>query len=77
MHGRSLGGAVALYALNEMKEHKVRGLILENTFTSISDVVDNIFPFLSLFKNMILRINWRSIDRIEKSNQLFFFKFLV
>jgi pimeloyl-ACP methyl ester carboxylesterase len=44
----------------------VAGLILENTFTSISDMVDRIFPFLANFKHLILRINWPTIERIPK-----------
>lgn len=39
-------------------------MILENTFCSISDIVDHIFPLLSYFKNIIQRIYWPSIDRI-------------
>ena len=38
-HGRSLGGAVAAYMVSEAHEI-FRGLILENTFTSISAMVD-------------------------------------
>ena len=37
--GRSLGGAVATQlAMN--KSNSIKGLIIENTFTSISDMVD-------------------------------------
>ena len=39
-------------------------MILENTFTSIKEMVDHIFPHLSRFKNLILRMFWPSIDRI-------------
>jgi hypothetical protein len=39
-------------------------MILENTFCSISDMVDHIFPLLSYFKHLIQRIYWPSIDRI-------------
>jgi pimeloyl-ACP methyl ester carboxylesterase len=37
--GRSLGGAVAAYAAS-LDPNLFDGLILENTFTSISDMVD-------------------------------------
>jgi len=40
------------------------GLILENTFTSISDLVDTLFPILRHFKKLILRLSWKTIDRI-------------
>lgn len=42
------------------------GVILENTFTSIDDMVDKIFPYVSMFKSLILRNHWRSIDIIHK-----------
>lgn len=61
--GRSLGGAVGIQ-LVEKVQHKVLGLILENTFTSIPDMVDSIFPFLKLFKGLILRMYWPSLERI-------------
>ena len=41
--GRSLGGAVAANLANKHM-NRIRGLILENTFTSIPCMVDHIFP---------------------------------
>jgi len=87
--GRSLGGAVAIYttyALQELGKEKqdgdgdgeapkVAGLIIENTFTSISDMVGKVFPFLDFdfVKKFMLKIHWRSIDRIPhiRTNLLF------
>jgi len=63
--GKSLGGAVAVQ-LAEKKQDQICGMILENTFCSISDMVDHIFPLLSYFKQIIQRIYWPSIDRIPK-----------
>ena len=63
--GRSLGGAVALYLATHRKEH-IQGLILENTFTSISDMVDQIFPYICVLKSLVLRINWNSKELITK-----------
>lgn len=60
--GRSLGGAVSFH-LAEYAEHKginVAGLIVENTFLSISTMVDCLMPFLSPFKKLVLRIGWDS-----------------
>ena len=62
--GRSLGGSVALYLAAHRKEH-IQGLILENTFTSISDMVDQIFPYICVLKSLILRIEWNSKDLIK------------
>lgn len=77
--GRSLGGAVAIN-FSEKHSGELRGYVFslflifdfvifrticENTFTSIPDIVDAIFPFfVSYLKGLILRLEWRSIDRI-------------
>ena len=37
-------------------------MIIENTFTSISDMIDLIFyPPISTFKNLVLTISWNSL----------------
>ena len=61
-HGRSLGGAVAIHMASQ-RPALFRGLIVENSFTSISDMANVLFPFLkymSWAKVMILRIGWNS-----------------
>lgn len=55
--GRSLGGAVATFAAT-IEPDLFDGIILENTFTSISDMVDSLFYLVSFFKYFILRIDW-------------------
>jgi len=45
VYGESLGGAVALY-FTEKFEGDVRGLILENTFTSLIDMIKYVHPLL-------------------------------
>jgi fermentation-respiration switch protein FrsA (DUF1100 family) len=68
IHGRSLGGAVTVYALTKRDKTRfpVRGAILENTFTSIPDVVRFILPKPSkLGLTMLLRNHWPSIKRIK------------
>jgi pimeloyl-ACP methyl ester carboxylesterase len=61
--GRSLGGAVAV-SVGAAYSHELAGVILENTFTSISDIVDHIFPWLRVFKQYILKIRWYSVQRV-------------
>lgn len=61
--GRSLGGAVAIYAAG--LGHSVKGLILENTFTNISDMVSAVMPKVAWIKSLILRIDWPSAERIK------------
>ena len=50
--GRSLGGAVAAQ-LAQNKGNSIKGIILENTFTSIADLVDVLMPFVAVFKSII------------------------
>ena len=40
------------------------GLLLENTFTSIAEMADHIFPWLHYVKHLLLRMYWPSIQRI-------------
>jgi len=61
--GRSLGGAVAV-DLCSKNPNKIHGLILENTFTSIPDMIDRVLPILSHFK-FLCTIHWESIHLIE------------
>jgi len=63
--GRSLGGAVAAeLAMN--KGNSLKGVILENTFTSIADMVDQLMPMVAIFKKLIQRVFYPTIDRIGK-----------
>lgn len=63
--GRSMGGAVAAYITHKYDD-KITGLILENTFLSISDMVGKVFPFLNFkfIKDFMLKIHWRSVDLV-------------
>eukprot|EP00823_Brevimastigomonas_motovehiculus_P002608 TRINITY_DN1572_c5_g1_i1.p1 TRINITY_DN1572_c5_g1~~TRINITY_DN1572_c5_g1_i1.p1 ORF type:complete len:444 (+),score=100.23 TRINITY_DN1572_c5_g1_i1:54-1334(+) len=66
--GRSLGGAVALSLLAGLlknENHKIRGVVLENTFSSISEMVDSVFPYLRYVKTLILRLRFPSKDWIS------------
>uniref|UniRef100_K3XBT1 AB hydrolase-1 domain-containing protein n=1 Tax=Globisporangium ultimum (strain ATCC 200006 / CBS 805.95 / DAOM BR144) TaxID=431595 RepID=K3XBT1_GLOUD len=63
--GRSLGGAVSVY-LAEKAPSKIAAVILENTFLSISSMVDSLMPFLSYFKPIVLRIDWNSEKAMPK-----------
>ena len=70
--GRSLGGAVATHTqarLADNGDEWIRGVILENTFTSISTMADLIFPFLKSLgpiKNLMLKLDWNSEKQISK-----------
>jgi alpha-beta hydrolase superfamily lysophospholipase len=58
VYGRSLGGAVAInLASQQVYQNVIKGLILENTFTSISDMIDSVLPVLKYFK-FLSRNRW-------------------
>ena len=73
--GRSLGGAVAIYMASKHSE-RIGGLIIENTFTCIADMVKQVLPFLDfdVVKQYMLKLEWRSVDLIPhiKCPMLFF-----
>lgn len=66
--GRSLGGAVSV-AIAAQYPDLVKGIILENTFLSISKMVDRLLPFVSILKPLVLRINWNSEKLIGNLKQ--------
>eukprot|EP00511_Aplanochytrium_stocchinoi_P011083 CAMPEP_0204868732 /NCGR_PEP_ID=MMETSP1348-20121228/27721_1 /ASSEMBLY_ACC=CAM_ASM_000700 /TAXON_ID=215587 /ORGANISM="Aplanochytrium stocchinoi, Strain GSBS06" /LENGTH=283 /DNA_ID=CAMNT_0052021803 /DNA_START=183 /DNA_END=1035 /DNA_ORIENTATION=- len=77
LYGRSLGGAVAIATASIYRDdfEKFAGLIVENTFLSIEDVVhshlEEIVPdrsyqrILKKVLQMVLRLRWKSKDRIH------------
>ncbi|CAK63677.1 unnamed protein product (macronuclear) [Paramecium tetraurelia] len=69
VHGKSLGGAVACHAMTQNIAKGVRGVILENTFTSMGDMVDVIFPKLRFFKSLLLNNRWLSIQKVGQITQ--------
>lgn len=61
LYGRSLGGAVALqYAAVVEEDAPLLGVIAENTFTSIADMVGSVMPIFNfhLVKKYCLRLKW-------------------
>ncbi|KDE04404.1 hypothetical protein MVLG_05194 [Microbotryum lychnidis-dioicae p1A1 Lamole] len=63
LYGQSIGGAVAIF-LASQNETRVRGLIVENTFTSLRRLVPSVMPFLAPFLFLLHQI-WPSIDLID------------
>lgn len=59
LHGRSLGGAAAV---DMASRHGARGLILEDTFTSMPDVAARLYPWAPV--RMLMRTQYRSIDKL-------------
>ena len=72
--GRSFGGAVAVEAFhNDVYSNMIDGIILENTFTSIPDLIDYNAYFLRFVKSIFLRIEWKTIDIIPNVDVPLFF----
>lgn len=61
--GSSMGGAVAIYAVTA-KDYKINGLVLENTFTAVKDMVSVKYPILALLAPYLLTNHWESIKRV-------------
>ncbi len=68
MFGRSLGGAVSIYLAHKYP-NLVKGIIVENTFLSVSAMVDVLMPFLKSIKSFVLNIKWNSDEKIPSLNQ--------
>lgn len=65
LFGRSLGGAVAAYvALDNSLPFK--GVIIENTFSTMGDLVDIMFPPLKYVKHFLLKSKFETIKIIGK-----------
>lgn len=64
LFGRSIGGAVAISAAVGPHGDKVRGLVIENSFTSIDDMIDVVMPLLGPAK-FLNRNKWDSLGRIK------------
>lgn len=60
--GRSLGGAVAFHLASyaESIQSPLAGVMVENTFTSISQMVDQLMPAIAPLKFLVLRMKWDS-----------------
>jgi pimeloyl-ACP methyl ester carboxylesterase len=72
--GRSLGGAVSFY-LAEKFPKLVHGIIVENTFLSISAMVDILMPYIAFpwLKSFILKLDWGTDRIINRVKQPIFF----
>ena len=64
LFGRSLGGNCAI-ALAKQYDEYIAGTIIENSFTSISEMVDSLFPLLSPIKRFLLTLKWEGKERIK------------
>ena len=70
--GRSLGGAAAVYAQAKLN-YPIKGMILENTFLSMGDLVDTLFPIFKYIKNILLKNHWETKNLIDKIKKPIFF----
>ena len=67
--GRSLGGAVSIGLMSALEDRghqgRIRGVILENTFTNVSDMTESLWAPLRYIKPLFSR-QWDSIGRIPR-----------
>lgn len=61
--GKSLGGAVAIYSMSHTS-HKVAGVIIENTFSSMANALSDKSRILKFFQPYVLKIKWESIKNV-------------
>ena len=68
--GRSLGGAVAFHMAEyaQLNKYPLAGLLVENTFISISTMVDHLMPYVAPLKPLVLRIGWKSDEIASRLN---------
>ena len=64
VYGKSLGGGVAIHLGSKFGE-KIKGTILENTFCSVSDLVDFHYPILKYLKSFLLKLKWENAVKIK------------
>jgi len=65
LFGRSLGGAIAARVAMDMTL-PFKGIIIENTFTTLGDLVDVMFPFLKYVRKYLLKSKFETIYIIGK-----------
>ena len=61
--GRSLGTAVAV-GVAVRRPSMVAGVVVEGAFLSIDRMVDAVMPFLAPLKPLVLRMHWKTEDRV-------------
>jgi fermentation-respiration switch protein FrsA (DUF1100 family) len=67
IHGTSLGAGVGLHTLmNSPLTQRIKGFIIENTFTSLGDMADHIYPKLKIFRKLILRNFWDNDQYVKQ-----------
>ncbi|EPY49230.1 esterase/lipase [Schizosaccharomyces cryophilus OY26] len=69
VYGQSVGGAVAL-SLASKNESVISALVLENTFTSIKDMIPTVFPYIGNLLSHFCTEKWENVRSIRKINDL-------
>lgn len=46
--------------------NKIRAVIVENTFLSVSHMVDELLPLLKRIKWLVLRLNWNNEQKARR-----------
>ena len=64
LYGQSIGGAVAIDLAARNQEH-VAGIIVENTFTSLRNLIPNVMPLMTWFR-WLCHQRWESYQRLQE-----------
>jgi len=64
VYGESLGGALAIYIAEKFQDY-LDGLIVENTFTSLADMMTSVFPMIGIPMKWLVRNKWPCWKRIR------------
>ena len=65
LHGRSVGGSLVIQHAARRPSVDMAGVLAENTFISISRLVDTQFPYLRFIKKFVLRLQWDTLNWLE------------
>ena len=63
--GASYGGSVAIYSATQYQQY-LKGLIIQNTFTSFKDTVEVMFSFIKPIVPILVKLDIPSDKRIDK-----------
>ena len=64
--GNSLGGALVIQILEKIKLKDFKGIIIQNTFTSLEDVFKNRYKVISFLK-FLINEKWNNLSILQHS----------
>lgn len=65
IYGKDIGATIAINSCFKY-QHLIKGIILENGFSSYSKFIEDLFPFLYIFKKYILKYDINNMQAISQ-----------